>query len=263
MQNPFQIFKSSEFGIIRVAGTPENPRFCLADVCRALELGNPSQVKTRLSDGVISNEVIVDSLGRQQNATFVNEDGLYDVILESRKPEARRFRKWITCEVIPQIRRTGYYSLANAQAAVAVQNKQRTLYKILEDIKKSAAMMVEMCGVKPEIALAKAISIAEKFYGVDLSEVKLLLPAAEHEIGYMNATEVGKNFGISARVVNQILVEEGLQKKVEKSYTLTDEGKKYGEAMPFNNNTSGHSGYQIKWSAAVFSFFEKHGYTLK
>ena len=87
--------------------------FCLADVCKVLELGNPSQVKTRLDDGVISNEVITDTLGRQQEMTFVNEDGLYDVILDSRKPQAKAFRKWITSEVLPSIRKTGNYSIMN------------------------------------------------------------------------------------------------------------------------------------------------------
>lgn len=66
--------------------------FCLVDVCRVLDLSNPRQVKARLEDAVISNYPIVDSLGREQNATFINEDALYDVIFDSRKPEARVFR---------------------------------------------------------------------------------------------------------------------------------------------------------------------------
>lgn len=64
--NEVSIFRNESFGEVRVAGTSEQPLFCLADVCKVLELGNPSQVKTRLDDGVISNEVIPDSLGRQQ-----------------------------------------------------------------------------------------------------------------------------------------------------------------------------------------------------
>ena len=106
-----EIFKNESFGEVRVAGTSEQPLFCLADVCKVLELGNPSQVKTRLEDGVISNEVIPDSLGRHQEMTFINEDGLYDVILDSRKPQAKAFRKWITSEVLPSIRKTGQYSV--------------------------------------------------------------------------------------------------------------------------------------------------------
>ena len=105
-----QTFVSEQFGEIRTAGTWDNPLFCLADVCRALELGNPSQVKKRLEKGVISNETL-QTAGGMQKLTFINEDGLYDVIFDSRKPEAKAFRKWVTHEVLPSIRKTGSYSI--------------------------------------------------------------------------------------------------------------------------------------------------------
>ncbi|WP_406945723.1 BRO family protein [Halobacillus sp. SY10] len=95
---------------LRIVQQDEESFFLLKDVCEILSLGNPRQVKTRLEDEVISNYPIQDSLGRTQQATFVNEDGLYDVILDSRKPEAKRFRKWVTSEVLPSIRKTGEYS---------------------------------------------------------------------------------------------------------------------------------------------------------
>ena len=101
-----KVFDGYELTIIDDKG---EPKFKLSDVCKILEIGNPSQVKTRLEDGVISNEGILDSLGRTQQATFVNEDGLYDVILDSRKPEAKKFRKWITSDVLPSIRKHGAY----------------------------------------------------------------------------------------------------------------------------------------------------------
>lgn len=110
--NDIQIFKNERFGLIRVTEVNGESMFCLTDVCKVLELGNPSQVKSRLSDGVISNEVILDSLGREQKAVFINEDALYDVIFDSRKPEAKAFRKWVTSEVLPSIRKTGGYTMA-------------------------------------------------------------------------------------------------------------------------------------------------------
>jgi len=106
--NKPQIFNFND-AQVRVIEKDGQPWFVLKDVCDVLEIGNPSQVKTRLDDGVISNEAIPDSLGRSQTTTIINEDGLYDVILESRKPEARAFRKWVTSEVLPTIRRTGGY----------------------------------------------------------------------------------------------------------------------------------------------------------
>lgn len=109
MKESIQIFKNKMFGTIRIT-VDENgePLFCLKDVCMALLLDG-KQVTRRLDDGVVSKHPIKDSLGRCQMASFVNEDGLYDTILDSRKAEARAFRKWITAEVLPQIRKTGGY----------------------------------------------------------------------------------------------------------------------------------------------------------
>jgi prophage antirepressor-like protein len=103
-----RIFESSQFGQIRTAGTSEEPLFCLADVCKALGL-TPKGVNQRLSKEVISNYPLKTAGGTQQ-ALFVNEDGLYDVILDSRKPEAKAFRKWVTSEVLPSIRKHGAYA---------------------------------------------------------------------------------------------------------------------------------------------------------
>ena len=102
-----QLFTNPSFGAVRTTGNPANPQFCLADLCKILDL-TPSKVAQRLSEDVLSKYTLKTNGGLQQ-MNFVNEDGLYDVILDSRKPEARQFRKWITSEVLPQIRKTGGY----------------------------------------------------------------------------------------------------------------------------------------------------------
>lgn len=107
--NELQIFSNEEFGSVRTITNDNEPMFCLGDLCRALDL-TAKGVRQRLSDEVISTYPIKDALGRMQNALFVNEDGLYDVILESRKDSAKKFRKWVTSEVLPSIRKTGGYN---------------------------------------------------------------------------------------------------------------------------------------------------------
>lgn len=82
--------------------------FVLKDVCDVLGLRAPD-VRQRLSGDVVSNHTVLDSLGRNNMASVINEDGLYDVIFESRKPEARAFRKWVTSDVLPTIRKHGAY----------------------------------------------------------------------------------------------------------------------------------------------------------
>ena len=84
------------------------PWFVAADVCRALGLGNSSMAVSKLDDdekGVITS----DTLGGKQEMSTINEPGLYSLILRSRKPEAKAFKRWITHEVIPAIRKTGGY----------------------------------------------------------------------------------------------------------------------------------------------------------
>nr|DAT54616.1 MAG TPA: repressor domain protein [Caudoviricetes sp.] len=107
--NNLQIFSSEEFGKIRTVIIDGEPWFCMTDICKALEISNTSQAKTRLNaDGVITNEVI-DSIGRKQNANFVNEPNMYKLIFQSRKESAERFTDWVTSEVLPAIRKTGSY----------------------------------------------------------------------------------------------------------------------------------------------------------
>ena len=134
MENNIQLFENPEFGQVRVL-LQENgePLFCLTDVCNALEL-NSGDVRKRLTDEVVSIHPILDSLGRQQKTNFINEDGLYDVVLDSRKENAKRLRKWVTSEVLPSIRKTGSYSLkpmthiqmlaAQAQAMAELEQHQ-------------------------------------------------------------------------------------------------------------------------------------------
>src|SRR5574344_2996335 len=108
MNNQIKIFDNPTFGAVRIVTTENNePLFCLTDVCQALGL-RAGHVKERLSKDVVSTEPLMTAGGIQQ-VSFVYEDGLYDVILDSRKPEAKAFRKWITSEVLPSIRKHGAY----------------------------------------------------------------------------------------------------------------------------------------------------------
>ena len=102
-----KVFENTE---IRIVGDDSNPLFVLNDVCRVLDLSNPSVVKSRLDEGV-SSTYTLHTPGGWQEVTVIDEDGLYDVILDSRKPQAKRFRKWVTGEVLPSIRKTGNYEL--------------------------------------------------------------------------------------------------------------------------------------------------------
>lgn len=104
--NDLKIFNNEEFGEIRTVVVNEEPMFCLTDICKALEMSNPTMVAQRLDD----DERTKLDLGRQGETNFITESGLYAVILRSDKPNAKKFRKWVTSEVLPSIRKTGSYN---------------------------------------------------------------------------------------------------------------------------------------------------------
>lgn len=101
-----------EFGAhqVRVIQAHGEPWFVLADICKVLDLSNPTRVAERVDADALTTAQVIDSLGRSQSATVVSEAGMYQVIFMSRKEEAAAFRRWITNEVIPAIRKTGSYS---------------------------------------------------------------------------------------------------------------------------------------------------------
>lgn len=108
MKNKLMIFENEAFGKVRTLNLNGEPWFVAADVCKALELGNPSMTVERLDDDEKGISTI-DTLGGKQRMAIINEPGLYSLVITSRKPEAKAFKRWITHEVIPSIRKHGAY----------------------------------------------------------------------------------------------------------------------------------------------------------
>ena len=106
--NELQIFNNSEFGQIRTMIINEEPMFCLTDLCKALELTQPSKVKERLNKKGV-NTIPTPTNGGVQQLLYVDESNLYKTIFQSRKESAERFTDWVTSEVLPTIRKTGSY----------------------------------------------------------------------------------------------------------------------------------------------------------
>jgi prophage antirepressor-like protein len=108
MQYVMQVFEDQEHAEFRVFNREGEPWFVLADVCRSLGIKNVSDAAARLDEdekGVVQS----DTLGGRQIVRIINESGLYSLTIRSDKPEAKRFKKWITAEVLPSIRKTGGY----------------------------------------------------------------------------------------------------------------------------------------------------------
>lgn len=110
MQYVMKVFETAEKEKFRVIDRSGNPWFILTEVCKKLGIANAADTASRLDAEEKANIRLDDSVGRNRVATIINESGLYSVILGSKKPEAKAFKKWVTTEVLPQIRKTGSYN---------------------------------------------------------------------------------------------------------------------------------------------------------
>lgn len=154
--NCLKVYSSEEFGDIRTVIIENEPFFCMVDICKALEISNVSQAKTRLNqDGVISNEVI-DSIGRTQNANFVNESNMYKLIFQSRKESAERFTDWVTSEVLPSIRKHGVYAVDELLDNPEIAIKAFTALK--EEREKNKLLQSDNERMKPKEIFADAVA---------------------------------------------------------------------------------------------------------
>lgn len=239
--NDIQIFKNERFGEIRVTtDTQGEPMFCLADVCKALEISNVGNVKQRLSEKGVRN---MDTLtvGGVQSMTYVNEANLYKCIFQSRKPEAEKFQDWVYEEVLPSIRKHGGYIIAHEDdtadelMARALIVAQKTLERRDERIRLLEAVNTEQ---------AKAISeMSPKatYYNIILQSPSTI-----------TVTQIAQDYGMSAKAFNKLLHTLGIQRKVGRQWVLYSEyisnGYVQSATEPMKNSHSGRSYTYSRWT---------------
>ncbi|MDU7032456.1 MAG: phage antirepressor KilAC domain-containing protein [Finegoldia magna] len=158
--NDLQIFKNNEFGEIRTVTKNNEPWFVAIDVCNALELSNPTVVVGRLDE----DERTKFNLGRQGMTNIVSEYGLYNLILASRKKEAKKFKRWITHEVIPTIRKHGAYMSSDVIEKTLSDPDYliRLATNLKEEKAKRALAEAQIERDKPKVLFADTVSSSNK-----------------------------------------------------------------------------------------------------
>ena len=145
---------------IRIVEKDSEPWWVLADVCKVLELTTPSRVAERLEKDEVSQTHTIDRMGRTQKSTIINESGLYAVILRSDKPQAKPFRKWVTNEVLPSIRKHGAYM--NRQTIEKMLASPDFLIQLGQQMKaekeKNAALESKIAEDAPKVEFANAVA---------------------------------------------------------------------------------------------------------
>ena len=208
MNNQVTIFNNPQFGDIRTAGTADNPLFCLADLCRVLEL-RVDGVTPRLKKDGYNRIGVIDSLGREQKALFVNEQNLYKVIMRSDKPQAEPFQDWVCGEVLPSIRKTGGYITATTEMSDA-------------EILAKAVLVAQTTIANRETRIKQLES--------ENAEQKTLIQQMQKGNDYLNVilqskgtlaiTQIAADYGMSAVKFNKKLNEMRIQHKVNGQWIL-------------------------------------------
>lgn len=161
--NDVTIFRKDEFGAVRAVTLEGEPWFVAADVCRALGLGNSSMAISKLDEDE-RTLILIEGASNGLPVNAVNEPGLYSLVLGSRKPEAKAFKRWITHEVIPSIRKTGGYIAGQETMdddqllANALMVAQR---KITERNKQLEAANAKIQADAPKVLFAETVEKAE------------------------------------------------------------------------------------------------------
>lgn len=188
MNNEIKLFNHEQFGQIRICIVNDKEWFCLSDVCKALEIGNPSQLKARLQQrGLITNDTpTYNQHGTMviQKMTYIDEANLYRCIFQSRKQEAEQFQSWVFEVVLPQIRRTGGY-IPVKEDDTPEELMARALLVAKETIEKKDAIIAQknaqLVAQRPKVMFADAVTSQED--SILISEMAKLLTQNGYEIG--------------------------------------------------------------------------------
>ena len=219
-----KIFENDRFGEVRVAGTSENPLFCLVDVCRVLEIKNPRDYKSRLKpEGVVLTDGVSKTTNQygitteqEVTLTFINEQNLYKVIMRSDKPQAEPFQDWVCGEVLPSIRKHGAY-MTNDTLEKALASPD-FLIQLATNLKEEQQKRIEaerkVTEAAPAVAFTKAVQSANS--SCLIGELAKLIAQNGYSIGekrlfaWMRDNGYLGKQGERYNIPNQQYVEQGL-----------------------------------------------------
>lgn len=217
MKNEIQIFKNDEFGQVRTTTINGEPWFVGKDVADILGYSNPRDALAKHVDDDDRNTVAIRDGKGNPNQTIINESGLYALIIGSKLPTAKKFKRWVTSEVLPSIRKTGSYTADPLQ-------KQRLEIDLNNSRANVAALWLEI----GNLATPEYKQVCSSYASSVLSGGKEVIPLPECKIDrYYSAAEIAAALGITANRVGKIANQNGLK--------TAEYGKWFFDKSPYSN----------------------------
>ena len=216
--------------------------FVAKDVCDVLGYKNVTQT---LDDNLDDDERSIISIGRQGDTNIITESGGFALVLRSNKPEAKKFRKWVTGTVLPQIKRTGSFSIKPE--------------KLTRSIMSAAKMIFSAAGIKNNQLALALDKIVVHYTGESMLGISGIALEAPTKKQLLNPTQIGKILGgKSPRKVNELLERLGFQVKVADLWQPTDDGEVYAVMLDTGKRHSdGSPVRQLKWDSDILNILQE------
>ena len=257
MTNQLQVFQSPEFGQIRTLEIDGAIFFVGVDVCNALGYSNSRKA---IADHVDPEDVTKrDALsnGGIQSTTVINESGLYSLILSSKLPTAKKFKRWVTSEILPSIRKHGFYGKLDFDSQIKAFDSDVNLLKTAGIL---ADTLIQSFQVEEGIARTSVLDMLEDRFNRDFSKIKEILPPAKSSSALLTPTQIGEQFdpAIKPYNVNLWLEHCNLQINISGKWDPTELGKQFAQRTAFTSKASKHADLQLKWKFDVIDFLRQH-----
>lgn len=237
--NEVTIFENEQFGAVRTMMIDDEPWFVAADVCKALEYTNVAMTLNRLDD----DEKGINSIytpGGMQNLWTINESGLYRLVLGSRKPEAKEFKRWVVHDVLPSIRKHGLYATDDV------------IDQFLEDPRYAAKLFLELAEKRDKVKQLEAENEVKDQQIMELQPKATYYDTVLQSTSLLSTTEIAKDFRMTAQELNNFLEEHGVQFKRNGVWLLY---KKYAERGYTQTKTYTYNNY----STSIHTYWTQAG----
>lgn len=250
MNNAIQVYSNADFSVRTTQNEDGTVWFVARDIAEALEYSESNNTTNIFSNvpEIWKGIKRINTPGGEQKMLCLTEQGLYFFLGRSDKPKALPYQMWIAGDVVPSIHATGSYSIIQNTTSVQVD-------PIL-----GAKVVLEASGIKNNQLTLALDKVYKSYTGrsvLQMAEIQLIMPTQEQ---LLNPTQIGKHFGVSARTINNLLMEKGYQRKIGDGYEPMEAGKPYAVMLDVNKwHGNGTPTCQLKWRSGIIdeisSFF--------
>lgn len=221
-----QVFNSTEFGAVRTTIVNDEVMFVAKDVASILGYSNPRDAINKHVDDEDKGVAKCDTLGGSQDLTVINESGLYGLILSSKMPKAKQFKRWVTAEVLPAIRKHGMYAID----------------EILENPDLAIAALMQLKEEREKRKQFECLTLAQQQQIAEMQPKASYYDLILQNTNTVPITQIAKDYGMSGRKFNELLHGLGIQYKLRKTWILyqhyAERGYTQSRTYAVNDNRS-------------------------